>query len=70
MPNFAALRAAVFPLYTKNRRGWWWGGYPPPPSVRGLKLTVAYICDLCDLHMTLRAYDTLMIDSAQSWRIL
>ena len=28
MPNFAALRAAVFPLSTKNLRG---GGYPPPP---------------------------------------
>ena len=26
MPNFAALRAAVFPLSTKNLRG----GYPPP----------------------------------------
>ena len=35
MPNFAALRAAVFPLSTKNLRG---GGYPPPPSVRGLML--------------------------------
>ena len=34
MPNFAALRAAVFPLSTKNLRG---GGYLPPPSVRGLR---------------------------------
>ena len=36
MPNFAALRAAVFQLSTKNLRGG--GGYPPPPSVRGLTL--------------------------------
>ena len=34
VPNFAALRAAVFPLSAKNLRGG--GGYPPPPSVRGL----------------------------------
>ena len=34
MPNFAALRAAVFPLSTKKPPG---GGYPPPPSVRGFK---------------------------------
>ena len=33
IPNFAALRAAVFPPIAKNLRG---GGYPPPPSVRGL----------------------------------
>ena len=31
MPNFAALRAAVFPLSTKNLRG---GGYPPPVGAR------------------------------------
>ena len=28
MQNFAALRAAVFPLFMKNPKG---GGYPPPP---------------------------------------
>ena len=33
MPNFAALRAAVFPLSTKNLRG---GADIRPPSVRGL----------------------------------
>ena len=31
MPNFAALRAAVFQLSTKNLRG---GGYPPPVGAR------------------------------------
>ena len=31
MPNFAALRSAVFPLSTKNLRG---GGYPPPVGAR------------------------------------
>ena len=31
MPNFAALRAAVFLLSTKNLRG---GGYPPPVGAR------------------------------------
>ena len=30
MPNFAALRAAVFTLSGKNFRR---GGYPPPPPV-------------------------------------
>ena len=33
MQNFAALPAAVFPLFMKNFKG---GGYPPPPSVRGI----------------------------------
>ena len=33
MPNFAALRAAVFLLSTKNLRG---GRISAPPSVRGL----------------------------------
>ena len=28
MPNFMALRAVVYPLFTKNLRG---GGYLPPP---------------------------------------
>ena len=37
MPNFAALRAAVFQLSTKNLRGGRISA--PPPSVRGLKLT-------------------------------
>ena len=33
MPNFAALRAAVFPLSTKNLRGGG-SGYPPPVGAR------------------------------------
>ena len=33
IPNFAALRAAVFPLFAKNLRG---ADIRPPPSVRGL----------------------------------
>ena len=32
MPNFAALRAAVFPLSTKTSGGG--GGYPPPVGAR------------------------------------
>ena len=35
MPNFAALRAVVCPLSTKNLRG---ADLRPPPSVRGLTL--------------------------------
>ena len=31
MSNFAALRAAVFKLFSKNLRG---GGYPPPVGAR------------------------------------
>ena len=34
IPNFAALRAAVFPLFAKNLRGG--ADIRPPPSVRGL----------------------------------
>ena len=37
MPNFAALRAAVFPLSTKNLRGG--GGYSPPVGAR-VKLAI------------------------------
>ena len=36
IPNFAALRAAVFPLFAKNLRGGRISA--PPPSVRGLTL--------------------------------
>ena len=40
MQNFAALRAAVFPLSTKNIGG---GGYPPPVGVRvNMSFSVAY----------------------------
>ena len=35
IPNFAALRAAVFPLFAKNLSG---GRISAPPSVRGLIL--------------------------------
>ena len=35
IPNFAALRAAVFSLFAKNLRG---GGYPPPPVGARVKL--------------------------------
>ena len=37
MPNLAALRAAVFPLFTKNFRGG--GRYPPPVGARVNKVS-------------------------------
>ena len=40
MPNFAALRAAVFELSAKNLRG---GRIPAPPSVRGLRVTLVFM---------------------------
>ena len=39
MPNFTALRAAVFPLSTKNLRG---GGYPPPVGARAIVPLLQY----------------------------
>ena len=40
MPNFAALRAAVFPVSTKNLQG----ADIRPPSVRGIKLdTIGFL---------------------------
>ena len=47
MPNFAALRAAVFPLFRKNRTGG--RKSPPPPGVRGLR----YIPRVTLLHLPL-----------------
>ena len=47
MLNFAALRAAVYPLSTKNLRG----ADIRPPSVRGLKMICVKIVDLVQLYL-------------------
>ena len=50
MPNFAALRAAVFPLSTKNLRG---AADIRPPSVRGLKMNwlILHCKQMTMMHM-------------------
>ena len=56
MPNFAALRSAVFPLYFEKPPGV--GGYPPPPSVRG-----SYLClQLLNVYYTKCRLIRLLID--------
>ena len=64
MPNFAALRAAVFQLSTKNLRG---GGYPPPPSVRGLRSgTVTLHVRTGKVGSNLLLHATILIDLHQN----
>ena len=45
VPNFAALRAAVFPLSAKNLRGG--ADIRPPPSVRGLMDAIRFNAKSC-----------------------
>ena len=63
MPNFAALRAAVFPLYTKNLRG---ADIRPPQSVRGLSVKLlSYQLKLCGLYK-----DTKLTSQEMTWKYI
>ena len=68
MPNFAALRAAVFPLSTKNLRG---GGYPPPPVGARVNLSKRAYASVCHMHGYLSRNvlsNKLVDDNVARWR--